>query len=354
MKTKRIISPALIIVAILVTLLYLFLAPRPLGKEYQFTPVWKISILSQPVSDKIDNVKMHFRLGQSIGYFTGDGQITLHEQFQDKVSISNTFYAKYSSDAVNTPFYTVNGDKAGEIQAAGYPYFAGDLIFVFLPGGASFAKCEFNGAISWRYEGTLPITAFTAKKNYVAAGFADGTIKLFDIQNGNCILSFAPGGSDYPVILGLDISDDGQYIASVSGHEKQRFVLAHREENQPKIIYHSFLKEGMPYRTLVHFTEDSSQIIYNYQGNIGVYNLKTQKENIIPVKQKITSIEETANFIFLLGHEKDDYTVYLIEKTNQYEGSFSFKANTAFIQTNGEELFIGKDNTISKIAITRE
>lgn len=354
MKTKKTISSIVFILAIICTILYLFFAPRPLGKEYQFKPVWKITTLSQVSEVPVDTPKMYFHLGQTLGYFTEDGKISLFNQFQDKASISNTYYALYNSDSKNIPFFYSNGIQAGTIQAAGYPYFVDNQIFVFLPGGASFAKCYSNGDVSWRYEGTLPITAFSAKEKYIAVGFADGTIKIFEAEDGNCIIEYAPGGSDYPVILGVDISADGQYIASISGHEKQRFVLAHREENQPKIIHHTFIKEGLPYRTLIHFTQDGKQVIYNYQNNIGVYDLSSQKENTYSINDRIISIEETDNLIFLLGHEKENYTVYMIEKTNLMEGSFSFSANTAFIQTMGENLYVGKDNTISRIEIERE
>lgn len=354
MKTKKTISSLVFVLAIIITILYLFLAPRPLGNEYQFKPVWKITTLSQVSDVPADTQKMYFHLGQTLGYFTEDGKISLFNQFQDKAAISNTYYALYNSDSRNIPFYYSNGIQAGVIQAAGYPYFVDNQIFVFLPGGASFAKCFSNGDISWRYEGTLPITAFSAKKDYIAVGFADGNIKVFEAENGNCILSYAPGGSDYPVVFGIDISEDGKFIASVSGHDKQRFVLAHREENQPKIIHHSFIKEGLPYRTLVHFTKDGKQVVYNYQDNIGVYDLDSTKENTYSIKERIISIEESEDMIFLLGRVKEDYTVYMIEKTNLMEGSFSFKAETAFIQTKDENLYVGKDNTISRIELARE
>jgi len=57
---------------------------------------------------------------------------------------------------------------------------------------------------------------------------------------------------------------------------------------------------------------------------------------------------------FLLGKNKNEYTVYIIEKTNILTGSFSFEAESAFIKTNNNNLFVGKDATISKIVISKE
>ena len=50
-------------------------------------------------------------------------------------------------EAKNTVFYNADGSKAGVIEASGFPYFEGDLVYVFLPGGCSFSKCTEDGSI---------------------------------------------------------------------------------------------------------------------------------------------------------------------------------------------------------------
>lgn len=353
MKTKR-FFPIYILILISVTVLYLFLAVKPLAKEYQFSPVWKINSSNPSVEDNISGDKMYFRLNNTLGYFTNEGKISLYKLYDNKASISDNYYAVYNSQAENTPFYDNTGKECGTLKACGFPYFQDDLIFVFLPGGCSIAKCDMLGNVVWSYEGTLPITAFSAKKRYTAIGFANGLIKIFDTETGTLQLSYAPGGSDFPVILGLDISDDGQYIASVSGHEKQRFVLSKREGTQQKIIYHNYLESNIPVRTLVHFCEDNNRVLYNYKDNLGIYNISSDKNDVISIKDKIISIEEGENLIYLLSKNKKNYTVTILENTNAVEGSFNFEADSAFIKTENNNLYIGKDNSISCIAVTRE
>lgn len=354
MKTKRIIRFS-IIIALLFTVLYLLIAAKPLSKEYQYTPVWKIST-SNPVVKQVsqNQKKFHFHLGQTLGYFTPDGDISLYESFPSKVSISDKYYAVYDSNAKNTPFYSQDGEQAGTITKSGYPYFKNDLIYVFLPGGASFTKCNPDGSESWTFEGTIPITAFAAKEKYTAVGFADGTIKVFNNTNGSDESTFVPGGSDYPVILGIDISDDGQYVASISGHNQQRFVLSHREENQQKIIFHSFLDSESPYQTVVHFCNDGKRVLYNYKNNLGIYDINSKKNSYVKLSSKIISVEENNDFVFLLGKDREKYTVSMIEQTNTLAGSFTFTANTAFIHSDNENLYVGKDSSISCILITKE
>ena len=219
MKQKKHIGLALFLI-IFISIIYIILAVKPLNKEYSFTPVWIISTANPVINNSGTKTKSYFHLGQTLGYFDDD-----------------SYYAIYDSEAKNTDFFNADGTKAGVIEASGFPYFKGNLIYVFLPGGCSFSKCSETGKTLWTFEGTFPITAFAAKENYTAVGLSNGTIKVLNNENGSTEIEFAPGGSDYPVILGIDISEDGQYIASISGHNHQRFVLSKREEKQQKIIF---------------------------------------------------------------------------------------------------------------------
>lgn len=354
MKTKSVNISFYILTGIIITVLYLFLAAKPLTKEYHFTPEWKINTTSPETENPDPEQKiLHFRLGQTLGYFTENGILTLCRTFPTKASVSDSYFATYSTNAGGTKFFTSTGEQAGTIKEFGFPYFSGNQIFVFLPGGNSFAACSSDGSTKWVYEGTTPLTAFNSKEKFTAAGFADGTIKIFDNETGNDEMSFAPGGSDSSVIFGADISPDGQYIACISGQKQQRFALFHREENHSKCIFHNFLTNEVNYQTIVHFTKDGKRILYNSKDSLGIYDLNKKQNTFIPLESRIISVKETSDLVFLLGKNADIYTVYVIEKTNTLEGKFSFKAETAFINTTEDSLFIGKDSTISKISLTR-
>ena len=353
MKQKKHIGLALFLILI-ISIIYIILAVKPLNKEYSFTPVWKISTANPVINNSNSKPNSYFHLGQTLGYFDEDGNISLYKSFPSKVSISNSYFATYDSEAKNTEFYNSDGSKAGVIEASGFPYFAENLVYVFLPGGCSFSKCSETGKILWTFEGTFPITAFAAKENYTAVGLSNGTIKVLNNENGSTEIDFAPGGSDYPVILGLDISEDGQYIASISGHNHQRFVLSHREENQQKIIYHRFFEHDSPYRTIVHFGKDGKRVFFNFYRGLGIYDIESKAEQTLELKDKLISIEETDDLTLLLGKEKNTYTVSVIDNTNTLEGAFSFTADSAFLHATDNNIYLGKDNSISKIQVTRE
>lgn len=354
MKTKKHIG-AFILIAFLFIILYIVLAAKPLGKEYHFSPEWKKSITSAASSVEVSNTPLiYFKLGQSIGYFTQDGLISLVKTFPSKAAISSKYHALYNTQAQDIVFYNNINQEQGTLKIAGYPFFEEDRIYVFMPGGASFAKCDSNGNALWINESTIPLTAFSSKEKYTACGYADGTIRLLDNTSGIESNSFSPGGSDYNVILGLDISSDGTYVASVSGHDKQRFVLTKTDGNQPKIIFHKYLDSDLNRRTVVKFCDNDNHIIYNFDGYIGIYNLVTQKDTNIKIDKTLISIEETDSLFFVLGKNENEYTVYIIEKTDTLEGSFTFTADSAFIKTYDDALYVGQDTTISKVKITKK
>ena len=341
--------------SILFIILYLVFAGKPLNKEYHFNPEWKINVSNPTIqSASPDEKKIPFRLGKNSGYFTPEGKIVTFKASPDKAAFSDTYFAVYNSNASEVSFYSNDGTELGILQTDGFPYFSGDNIFVMLPGGSSFSKCDETGFPEWTWYGSIPITTFAAKKDYTAAGFIDGSIKLFDNKTGQVVLEFSPGGSDYPCIYGLDITDDGQYIACLCGQDRQRFVLAKRENIQTKILFHTFISDETKTRSFVYWTKDQNKVLYNTKNNVGIYDMKDGSHTVIKCQFHIIDIAETENLLFLLEKSQNNYSVDLIEKTNTHAGHFDFTANNAFIKTYNDALFLGRDASISKIQVSKK
>jgi hypothetical protein len=352
MKTKKSIAFYVFVCSVL-CIIYIAVAARPLDSEYQFIPEWKIDTTVRTAEPAPGSKLIYFKLGQTMGYFTADGKITSFSSYPFKASISPYYYASYPADSSSVPFYNSDGSQAGTINVNGFPFFDGNRIFVFLPGGSSFVKCAASGSVQWSYGGTIPITAFDSSAGGCIVGFADGSVRSFTPE-GKTAQQFSPGGSDYPVILGAAISSDGNFIAIVSGRDRQRFVLARKEGDQTKIVFHQFLEKEDPYQKLVQFSSNNKTVYYGSTDMIGIVNTQNGRHASIPVKGQVISVKENGTCLFVLSKNKDKYTVSLIEKFATLSGSFSFTAQTAFIQTDGNMLFVGRDSTISRISIVKE
>lgn len=353
MNTKKSTSFYIISAAVF-CIAYIILAVKPLGSEFQFEPCWKIDVTNPTISEASESVDpISFKLGQSMGYFSEDGKVYNFITFPQKASISERYYTFYNNNCNSATIYTPDGKVKAKIEISGFPMIDNDRTFVFLPGGSSFLMCDDEGKTKWEYGGTIPITAFDSSSSGIAAGFADGNICHFD-TDGNLIQRFSPGGSQIPVVLGVAISESGEYVAAICGQNKQRFILAKKDSAQTKIIQHEFLDSKETKQRLVKFSKDNSTVYYNSGNILGIMDVKTGKKRHLRLEGQAISLKESEKCVFVLTKNKNRYTVYVIEKFATLSGHFSFEADSAFIQTKDSMLFVGKNSTISCIKIGQQ
>ena len=353
MKIKKQLS-FYITIAVILSVLYIIFSIQPIGKEFQFTPEWKIDVSNPTLKENKNNSSVnYFKLSQTAGYFTSDGEVTNFITFPYKATISDYYYTSYNSNNTSTDFFTPDGTKKGTITQSGFPMIVEDRIFVFLPGGSSFVKCKEDGSKDWEYDSTCPITAFYSAKNALVAGYADGTIVHFT-NEGDVIQKFQPGGSDYPVILAASLSNDGSYIASVSGQNRQRFVLAKKEGAQTKIVFHEYFPTNTKVQQIVKFSSDDRLCFYTFENSAGIIDIKKKKSTHIPINGSAVSLKESKDCFFLLTKKQKTYSVYIIEKFTSFTGCFQFQSDAAFIETDEEKLYLRKKSTISKIKISKK
>lgn len=364
MNRKKNNTPAVIFFAALICILYIILAIKPLSTELHLTPEWTSPITDaipeaesltaqQPATRIISDKKLiPFKLKQNLGYFTEDGEIVSAVSFPYKSTISESYYTYYTTYSSSFTVFDKNGEESCTIKAAGYPYIQEDRIYLMLPGGTAFAKYDANGSKIFQYESYAPITAFSSSANGTVAGFADGHIVAFN-NEGHITQNFIPGGSNNNIILGADISDDGTTIACITGQDRQRFIISKQEGERSKIIYHEYMDEQFQNQTLVKFHGNS--VFYNYKGGLGSVELSKMKSAKIPLAGAISQIEfiDELELGFVLSKNNGEYSVGILESYNNINNTFSYKADSSFIQTDGNKLFVGKDNKISCITISR-
>ena len=104
------------------------------------------------------------------------------------------------------------------------------------------------------------------------------------------------------------------------------------------------------------FNRSANTVWYGYKGGLGIVDLKKLNSYKIPLKGTVIQIEEAENseFTYILSRENSKCTVTVLEPFNQVAASFSFTAESAFIQVNKDSLFIGRDNKISRLTVSRK
>ncbi|MBQ0003522.1 MAG: hypothetical protein KBT21_08285 [Treponema sp.] len=371
MKNKKNVS----IISLIITfafLAYIIFCFKPLKTELQLTPEWTVELESidkiqsetneQPVLVQTAVPELNvlpFKLGQNIGYFTHDGKISLLKNFDYKATISKKYFSTFSQNSSEIQIFDTNGQPVVNFSEGGFPYLSQDNILILLPGGSGFEAKSPEGLTLLREEHPAPITALNSHEYFTIAGYADGILTVFD-ENFKELFTLQPGGSDIEAVLGANISSKGNFIASVSGQNKQRFVLYKTEDNHSKVIFHKTLNNSVVNQTIVTFSKDESTVFYNDSTGLGIIDCNTFKDKHIRIRGKVLDIQESpvSNSFFVLSKERHNrtntYTLSIIEAKSHKTGEFSFTADCAFILTDENSLFIGKDNKISKMTISKE
>ncbi len=339
----------------IISLACFFFSWTPLETELNLSPEWTSDINKGLEKDTNERL-LPFRLGNKGGYFTHSGKIVSMQKIPYKAVFSSEFYSLYERNADKTPLFLPSGQKKCEIMGAGFPFIQDDRVFLFAPGGSTISFVNaIDGNTSARFENTSPITAFNSSKNGSAIGYADGQFLIFN-KHGIKKVELFPGGSDNPIILGADISQSGKMFACVSGVSPQRFVLYRNEGNYERIIFHEFLKQNMTRQSYVHFNDNDNYVYYDAGNYLGVVDTQKIERKQISISGKVLDIKESpvAESVFVLSRiGQKFYTVTILENWTHMAGQFSFEADCAFILTDGNALYVGSDNKISKLALSK-
>ncbi|MGL4987449.1 MAG: hypothetical protein ACRC5H_09990 [Treponemataceae bacterium] len=348
-----------IVTGVIFCILYTFLGVKSLSSELFLEPQWTISLNSEEANiDLLESTSedeiFHFRLKNTLGYFSQNGDLLFLKNFPFRATISSSSWATY---AINNDEFDIKNrfeQSIAKITVDGFPFFQDNRYYVFPPGGNAVTEYDSAGQKKWSYEGFSPLIAFNSSKQGAILGSADGKIVCLNPE-GKEISSFYPGGSSHEVILGAALAENKQLAASVSGINKQRFIVFQFSENQTKIIHHQYLPNNLKEQTFVKFNKAGTTVFFNNSQGLGVFDTKTFKLSQIEIKGKILAMEEIdgTNFTCILSKKPEGYTVSILEKDHNLLGSFSFAAQDAFILAGKNTLFIGRDDSISSVYLKR-
>lgn len=343
----------LIIVPLLIIVLYIIFAARRLTTEFHLTPSWTMEVQNTELSPGEEADLIPYKFKDCYGYFTADGKLVSKIDYDFKAAISTDYSTSYGMDSKAFRVYSTNQNVVCYVKEAGFPYFSQDRIYVILPGGTSIAQYDNKGEQIFLHESYSTITALASSKGGTACGYADGTVIVFD-KHGVIQQNFIPGGSEENVIYGIALSEDGKTAAYITGLDKQRLVVSTVENNLPKVIYYEYFDQDLTRESLVKF--NGNLIYYNYKGGLGILNLDKKKSYKYELDGIITQVEFTADnkVAFVLSKNGDKYTITMLEPYNHFAGKFSFQTETAFIQVRNNDLFVGRNDKISKLTISRK
>lgn len=335
--------------------IYLFLAARPIGPDISFEPVWTRDITG-PLASSTDAAAYSargveaFELADRFGYFTADGTLLSSTKADGMISASRNGWAVYPRNARNTVIHFPDGRPRMTVPGSGFVHLDGNRTYLFLPGGNGVSQFSGQGTLVWTREHTAPITAFGSSEGGTVIGYADGMIACL-APDGTERFAFYPGGSDYQAIFGAALSADGSLVACVSGSNRQRFLLISVAGH--KVINHVYLEGNLTRQAYVAFEKNGTYAFFESAKGLGIVNCEKFSVHTVPINGELVATGSAPGeaLFTVLSRNGTSWTLSGIERPDHLVARAVFEAHHAFLIQDGDAMYLGADDRISRINI---
>lgn len=353
-KGRRITIAVLVMVVMI--LAYFFVCAEPLSTELSAVPRWRVNIAVTPEAkfsaDSSADTLLSYSTETRHGYFWPDGRIAF--MADAPAVISDKSYVVSDKDGTGSQLRTP-GLKTGVPIAASLPFFASEKLYSAEMDGTGFAAWDEAGHKLWSYTFPCQLSAFSASDALVVGGTVDGWLEGVT-PDGHKAFSFAPGGSRLPVILGLGISRSGDWIAAISGIDRQRLVVLGRGGADFRVTSHRYLDSDYREPVRVIMLSDDRHVLYRRPDGIGVWSVDGKVDEVLPVKADDFDVHvDTARGIAYLiarrGH-KSEIVVFRLPAT--VLGRISLPDSSEFVRFVGSSAYVGDKAWLARFDFVEE
>jgi hypothetical protein len=358
-----------VIIIILFFISYFIIAARPVPREAVLSQAWLSSLSAgssfESSAGYAKDRLIPFTLGSHFGFVDLSGNLVINKVKTGDIYLGENLWTEYDAEPERIEIKNTGEETVLTIEnPGGYPFFLDNRIFIFGSEQNSLSEVGADGEILWTYEFGALLTCIDAAAGMVLTGSIDGVIEILDSQ-GKRVFYFEPGGSNYAVILGCAISSNGSRVGIISGIEQQRFLYLERfgGSGEYKVVYHEFLDTGFRRPVRISFIDDDNRLVFERQGGIDCYNIKSRRMIRIPLEGEIAAIDNSGEggFFFLINsispRQKEligikfpqESLIPFLNFTWERDAVFmraAFKSDNVFLSRTGSKLITGGGTTL--------
>ncbi|MBU0956352.1 MAG: hypothetical protein KKI09_13060 [Spirochaetes bacterium] len=349
--------------------------PEPLAAEISMEPQWCRSFNTSTVDQttqqalpqsssqtkapadlaeaEANNTPIGFRAGSRYGYFTSEGYFPVLATVQGGVAVADKAFVSWSS-APSSPRILQQPDSTSiaELPLGSVPFFSGESLFAVSADALSLQHYNQAGIRLWSYELSSHVSAFARGRTLTALGMLDGSIDVVD-QAGQQQLRFYPGGSRLEVLLGLAISEEGDYIASLSGLDPQRLVVLGRGEGGYRVVSHRYLETAFRTPSSVAILPGAPYVVYRDAGGVGVSALDGSFTGLLPADVETFDLYPAHHHgvYYLVVHAGAKSELLSFRPPARLLGRSSLPDNTEFVRIIGDTMYIACPDGMAQIRI---
>lgn len=300
---------------ILICTAYFFVFGRRLPSEITYIPLWvkDLNKADMVVRDG-ERIPESFRLNGKFGYLYDDGKITYIEDLLYGVAADDNGFIGYSRQNNVLVIRGIDGQFLNTIKITGYPFFSGDRRFVISYDSNSISEIDSIGSVLWKKTFSSTITEVSASPSLVFIGTVDGKFRLID-PAGSVVFFHATKTSRINVVYGGSVSENGDYILTVSGIDTQLLSLWSRNGDDFRIESTWRIDPELRRHTSIGFSDDGLFAYVETEDALLLLELKKNKLNSIKITGRLQYIDfpGAAELIHAVGRDSDGLYLVTVE-----------------------------------------
>jgi len=355
---RRIFLRILILLGVII---YIFLAGSPVYSGLAFVQRWsrdlpELGDSEKDVSGVAAELQVPFLTEEYFGYTDLTGENLLVLPLKEGVALGGKTYCSYDRLGENLVIREPGQAMLKPLRVSGYPHFAGGYYFVISHDmtGISVVNAEGDTLFSSRF--TSLITSLGCGEDLVGLGLLNGEARLFNFR-GESIEVLKPGGSRIEAVYGLAVSGKGNFVALTHGIDPQVITLYRSQSGTFRRVKSFTLREALRSQVVMGFSRDELLL---FSESLGGFELIRTFE---PYTRRGLSVDGSLVDYLFSDDGKQLFVLTRMENTSLLhsfspEGSLivreEFQGKATWLREEGHALFLGIDNTLTKIDVIRE
>lgn len=327
---------------IVVILAYFFVFAEPLSSELSAVPQWKVAIgVGDAGTGSARAGLLAFAAGDRYGYFSPDGYVAFIAEAQNGAPVADTSYVAPATGKTVATLRNPRGEEISKFTVA-LPFYAAGHLFSAEGDGTALTAYDEYGSKAWSYSFPCQLGAFSAGDKLVVGGTVDGWLEGVDAQGQN-VFSFAPGGSRLPVVLGVGVSRSGNWVAAVTGIDRQRLVVLGRGEQDYRVASHRYLESDFREPVRVIVMEDDRHVLYRRDDGIGVWAVDGSIDAVLPVRADTfdVALDDSRGIAYLVARRGRKSEIVAFRLPATLLGRIALPDSSEFVRFSGSSAYIG-------------
>lgn len=341
---------------LLVLIAYVLYAGNEVRPGTQYIQKWTVEVEQADSSERAEPGWVPFIVKDYFGYISPDGSELFRDAVQGRVALLPQAFCNYDKLGDNLVIRDPVQNYMYPIDVLGYPIVRDDLFFILSADMTGVTVCSAGGEFLFDRRFTSLISSIDCSGGIVSIGLLKGRTEIFD-REGNNIASLESSGSRIDAVYGTAVSSDGRMIAVIHGLDPQRVSIYRRQTGEYTQMKRFSLDEERRSQVIVAFSEDNTQLLVETAGGVELIDTaepygrsSIQLEGIL-IDYDFPGLDEP---LYILSSDGTNGVIGIYRRDGTLYNQERFRGEATWLYRTGESLFLGVNNTLTRIGTGRD